>query len=125
MLSKLWPFEGTKLLWRAVMINCVFGGMAHWFHNIILNVMEDVIKDYLQNALVKTHGWTLDSSTLSYVYSICIVAIWSIGAVFGAAIAHSVVEKTSRRNGLMVVVNSVNLTAAFFCLLAQWTYIPG
>ena len=125
MFWKWWPREGTKLLWANVLVNCVFGGMAHYFHNTILNVMEDCLLDYLKNALYKTHGITMDEDTLSYVYSLFVVSIWSLGAVFGAAIAHSVVERTNRRNAVMVVLNIVTLFGAFQILLAMWTDVPG
>ncbi len=125
MSCKLWPFEGTKLLWGAVMVNSIFIGMAHWFANTVLNVMEDVIVDFLNESLAETHGLTLDANSLSYVYSIGVVSIWSAGAVFGGAIAHAIVERIGRRNCLMVFYSILNLSAGFLCVLAQWTYIPG
>ncbi len=107
------------------MVNSIFIGMAHWFANTVLNVMEDVIVDFLNESFAETHGLTLDANSLSYVYSIGVVAIWSAGAIFGGAIAHSIVERIGRRNCLMVFYSILNLSAGLLCVLAQWTYIPG
>ena len=66
--TKYFNVAGTKLLWSCVLINCVAGGMTFFFHQVILNVMEDCILDYLEVALKKTHGLTVDDDTLSYIY---------------------------------------------------------
>ncbi len=95
--------EGTKVFWVVVFVNSVCGGMTQWFHNVALNVMEDVLKEYLYNALKMTHNVSMSQAELSYIYAWCVVSIWSVGAIVGSATAHYILEAVGRRNGLMVL----------------------
>ncbi len=113
------------MFWAVVFINSVCGGMSHWFHNVVLNVMEDVLKEYLDKALKITHNVSLNEQELSYIYAWCVVSVWSAGAMVGGATAHFAVEAVGRRNGLMVVYSSLYLWGAFFCCVAMFSNVPG
>ncbi len=126
MLKSLFPqLEGTKVLWAAIFVNSVCGGMTQWFHNTVLNLMEEVLKEYLDNALKKTHNLSLSEEEITYIYAWGIVSPWTFGAMVGGATAHYVVEAVGRRNGIMVVFSSIYLWAAFFCCVAMYSNIPG
>ncbi len=114
------PHHTTGLLYSALTTG-ILGTLSHVYHNAVLNNVGDLIKQFVNESVYVNYGTRLTSADLSSLYSFAIVGIWGVGAVFGGAMTYYVIEKSGRKNTLMVWNNLIVFISCLCFVLAQPT----
>ncbi len=115
------PRHTTGLLYSALTTG-ILGTLSHCYHNTVLNNVEDLVKQFVNESVYVNYGTRLSSSGLTSLYSFAIVGIWGFGAIFGGPATYYVVEKSGRKNALMVWNNLLVFISCLCFVLARPTF---
>ncbi len=115
------PRHTSGLLYSALTAG-ILGTLSHTYHNTVLNNAGHLIKQFVNESVYVNYGTQLTSTGLSSLFSFAIAGIWGVGAVIGAPVTYFVIEKTGRKNALMLWNNVIVFISCMCFLLAQPTF---